>query len=118
MLQGEHSAILLTFIKLPFVIKIFVLSIFEWPLKTGFTVWSLKFRPLVINVALPDHDTATPPYRAIGLFETFLRKQTAARCTVKAWSWPAKSPDMSLIEGVVHASMLARHGPVTDSLYV
>ena len=35
MLQGEHSAILSTFIKLPFVIKIFVLSIFEWPLKTG-----------------------------------------------------------------------------------
>ena len=32
MLQGEHSAILLT------CIKIFVLSIFEWPLKTGFTV--------------------------------------------------------------------------------
>ena len=30
MLQGEHSAILLTFIKLPFVIKILVLSIFEW----------------------------------------------------------------------------------------
>ena len=28
MLQGEHSAILLTFIKLPFVIKIFVLSFF------------------------------------------------------------------------------------------
>ena len=38
MLQGEHSAILPTFIKLPFVIKIFVLSIFEWPLLTGFTV--------------------------------------------------------------------------------
>ena len=37
MLQGEHSAILSTFIKLPFVIKNFVLSIFEWPLKTGFT---------------------------------------------------------------------------------
>ena len=35
----EHSAILLTVIKLPFVIKIFVLSIFEWPLKTGFTVY-------------------------------------------------------------------------------
>ena len=31
--QGEHSAILLTFIKLPFVIKIFVLSVY-----TGFTV--------------------------------------------------------------------------------
>ena len=38
MLQGKHSAILLTFIKLPFVFKTFVLSIFEWPFKTGFTV--------------------------------------------------------------------------------
>ena len=38
MLQGEHSAILSTFIKLPFVIKIFVLSIFEWPFYTCFTV--------------------------------------------------------------------------------
>ena len=37
--KGEHSAILSTFIKLPFVIKIFVLSIFDWPLKTGFTVF-------------------------------------------------------------------------------
>ena len=41
MLQGEHSAILLTFIKLPFVIKIFVLSIFEWPFKTGFTAFKI-----------------------------------------------------------------------------
>ena len=38
MLQGEHSAILSTFIKLPFAMKTFVLSIFERPLKTGFTV--------------------------------------------------------------------------------
>ena len=38
MLQWEHSAILLTFSKLPFVIKIFVLSISEWPFYTGFTV--------------------------------------------------------------------------------
>ena len=37
-LQGEHSAILLTFIKLLSVIKVFVLSIFESPPKTGFTV--------------------------------------------------------------------------------
>ena len=37
MLQGEHSAILLTFIKLPFVIKIFVLAIFERPFYTEFT---------------------------------------------------------------------------------
>ena len=32
------SAILSTFIKLQFVIKIFVLSFFEWLLKTGLTV--------------------------------------------------------------------------------
>ena len=32
MLQGEHSAILLTCIKLPFSIKTCVLSIFKWPL--------------------------------------------------------------------------------------
>ena len=34
----EHSAILSTFIKLPFVIKIFVY--FEWPFYTGFTVYA------------------------------------------------------------------------------
>ena len=37
------EAPLLTFIKLPFVIKIFVFSIFEWSFYTGFTVFqSLK----------------------------------------------------------------------------
>ena len=39
LMQREHSAILSTFIKLPFVIKTFVLSIFEWPFYTGFTVY-------------------------------------------------------------------------------
>ena len=38
MLQREHSAKLSTFIELPFVIKYFVLSIFERPFYTGFTV--------------------------------------------------------------------------------
>ena len=33
----EHSAILSTFIQLPFSIKTIVLYIFEWSLKTGFT---------------------------------------------------------------------------------
>ena len=37
-----HSAILLTFIKLPFVIKIFVLSIFEWQFYTDFTVFTFS----------------------------------------------------------------------------
>ena len=39
MLQGEHSAILLTFSKLLFVFKTFVLFTFKWPLKAGFTVY-------------------------------------------------------------------------------
>ena len=34
--KGEHSAIYSTFIKLPFPIKTFVLSIFKWPFKIGF----------------------------------------------------------------------------------
>ena len=37
-LQGEHSTILSTFKKLPYVIKICVLSLFEWQLKAVFTV--------------------------------------------------------------------------------
>ena len=39
----EHSVILLTFLKLPFVFKTLVLSIFEWPLKAGFSADPLKF---------------------------------------------------------------------------
>ena len=40
MLQGEHSAILPTLIKLPFFINIFTKKkpVFEWPFSTGFTV--------------------------------------------------------------------------------
>ena len=41
MLQRGHSAIRSTFIKLPFATDILVLSIFEWPLKTRFTVYVL-----------------------------------------------------------------------------
>ena len=37
--QKYCRMLFLAFIKLPFVIKTFVLSIFEWPLKTGFTVF-------------------------------------------------------------------------------
>ena len=37
--KGEHSATLSTFNKLPFAIKTFVLSIFELPLKTVFSVF-------------------------------------------------------------------------------
>ena len=48
--QKGHSAILSTFIKLPFVFKTFVLSRFEWPLKTGFTVYANVVAVLAIKV--------------------------------------------------------------------
>ena len=37
--SAKHSAILKTFIKLPIAIKTFVLSIFDWPLKTCLAVY-------------------------------------------------------------------------------
>ena len=49
MLEVEHSAILSSFIKLSFVIKISVLFIFEW--RTGFTLFSY---PLDLTLALGD----------------------------------------------------------------
>ena len=51
MLQGEHSAILLTFIKLLFVIKIFISSFFEWLLKTYFTVLTTNMYFLFCGVS-------------------------------------------------------------------
>ena len=44
MLPLEHSAVLLTCFKLPHGFQTFVLSIFEWPLKTGFTVFYVVLR--------------------------------------------------------------------------
>ena len=41
---SKHSAILSTFIKIPVVIKIFVLSIFEWPFYTGLIVCNIMKR--------------------------------------------------------------------------
>ena len=56
MLQWEHSVILSIFIKLLLVIKIFVLSILEWPLKTGFTVLaapSCKCMHFCVHAGMP-----------------------------------------------------------------
>ena len=51
MLQGEHSAILSTFIEPPFVFKTFVLFTFGWLLKTVFTVKQLFF---LISISYKD----------------------------------------------------------------
>ena len=50
MLSLEHSAILSTFIKQPFVIQILVLSVFEWPLKTGYSSCISSARSSIYNI--------------------------------------------------------------------
>ena len=57
MLQGEHSAILSTFIKLPLVI---CFVFFEWPFYTGFTVivW-LFFVTGIVKTEKEDHQHST-----------------------------------------------------------
>ena len=57
MLQVENSAILSTFIKLPFVIKIFVLFIFEWPFYTGFTVITCMIGFILYSTMSSIHNT-------------------------------------------------------------
>ena len=78
-----------TFIKVPFVIKIFVLSIFEWPLKTGFTV---DPNPLASNEAswsgstlfLSTQSIRINPYKLSLLFVGHRQTvQTKISCRIK-----------------------------------
>ena len=61
MLQGEHSAILMTFIKLPFVI----LSIFEWPFCTGFTGFAQAWKYLNIQDCLEKSLKINLPWKVL-----------------------------------------------------
>ena len=57
--SNEHSAILLTFMKLLFSTKTFVLFVVKWPLKTGLTVFRKSLCRLVADVkAIPAEDAA------------------------------------------------------------
>ena len=70
----EHSAILSTFIKLPFAIKTFFLSIFEWPLKTGFTV--LRFAENIhLFISINQRSFAVNPVYIINLVIEMLSSQ-------------------------------------------
>ena len=60
----QHSATLLTFIKLSFI-KIFVLSIFEWPLYTGFTVCLKILHVDPINAVLYPINAVLYPINAV-----------------------------------------------------
>ena len=56
MLQREHYAMFSTFIKLPFVSKIFIWSIFEWLFYAGFTVMDVSaFCFVLAKFGIPHH---------------------------------------------------------------
>ena len=46
----EYTTILTTFIKLKLVFKTFVLSTFEWSLKTGFTLFIFIYREMCLHI--------------------------------------------------------------------
>ena len=71
-LQGENSAILSTFIKVPFVINILVLSIFEWPLETSFTVHEISTEISCAGPFFASHDPISKgPFASICLDTIF-----------------------------------------------
>ena len=80
MLQGEQSAVLSTFINLPFVIKFFVLSMFEWSLKTGCTVFKavqprVQTMNLCIVFTFPALTNEGPSFRFTHQKSTILQTQ-------------------------------------------
>ena len=78
---AECSAVLLTVIKLPIVNKIFVLSIFEWPFITGFTV-----QPLIAinNFSKILHGNVRGYYK-LGFFYVILPHKLSALDNIKAY---------------------------------
>ena len=82
----EHSAVHLTCIKIPNGFQAFVLSIFEWPFKTGFTV-SVKSLFKKVHVQLPSGTRDTFLVGAFIFYHTFCMQAAKAlerldRCPV------------------------------------
>ena len=93
MFQREHSAILMTFIKLPFVIKIFVLSIFEWLLKTDLTGYKscfiILYRDGVIKLWAPADTTDSKGKDEAPMTCVFTMKAHQKAVTCGCWSGTA-----------------------------
>ena len=99
MLQGEHSAILSTFIKLPIVIKIFVLSIFEWLFYTGFT-----------EILFSEKTDVSPPQRfKFGVFRSIVTMKIMARS-------PKPQHIFIMAQCYIHASLVPIH-PVVQEIF-
>ena len=82
MLPLERSATLLTFIKPHFVIKIFVLSIFDWPFYTGFIVYYCNLETKLFlrkgnlsTTLVPFNDNRMmPPFNSVEVYKRVKRQ--------------------------------------------
>ena len=105
MLQGEHSAILSTFIKLPFVFKIFILSIFEWPFYTSFTVYLLFSCRCLVCVRGQNGDNLrlarayTVSQNRYGEFTKYFREATVSLVDGGEFTKYFREPTASVIDG-------------------
>ena len=72
-LQREHSAIPSTCIKLLVVIKTLVLSIFEWPFYTGFTVDEILILKAEVLIIYPGYRILGHTFSFKGLVSAFSR---------------------------------------------
>ena len=95
MLQREHSALLSAFIKLLFIFKTFVLSIFEWPLKTGFTCFFEQDHQILVYITFSNNkgsgQSAQKLCRLNRAFAAHIHKVAEHRDSVgRALDWGSK----------------------------
>ena len=107
MVQREHSAILSTFIKLPFDNKIFVLSIFERPLKTGFTVLFIMFDKLIY------HNYEDNVYRP---YITLHHKSMSSVTIVYVWTRKQQNNSRVFYNNIKQLYFIKELGPIVLSL--
>ena len=93
MLQVEHSAILSTFIKISFVIKILVLSIFERPLKTVLLYFILKKAISLIIICHCKQQQLNPYYMIT--YPRIKCKSTLIHTSSDIARWPSFCPKLS-----------------------
>ena len=94
MLQRVHSEIhvLSIFIKLPDVIKIFVLTFFEWSFYTGFTVEYHKVLCVTANISMCVYEDG------YGIFQVRLHMLSDSSLIWKKGSFLKKNVHIALIQ--------------------
>ena len=98
----DHSAILLTFIKLPFCIKTFVLPIDKWPLKTGFTVHVTVSKIYKAKCGYPDETALFSPIKVVPFKNSKFSKISNTSCLPKRPRQTGQTrPDKTASDGAV-----------------